>query len=44
MRIQTMKKAISKTVLLTCVLLIVPMSFALTLQEAKNGGLVGEAT
>ena len=37
-----MKKANSKTLLLTCVLLIVPMSFALTLQEAKNGGLVGE--
>ena len=42
MRIQNIMKAISKTVLLTCVLLIVPMSFALTLQEAKNDGLVGE--
>lgn len=41
-----MKNAISKTLLLACVLLVVPMSFAfafaLTLQEAKNAGLVGE--
>ncbi|MFT7471794.1 MAG: hypothetical protein ACI8XU_001690 [Kiritimatiellia bacterium] len=37
-----MKKAISKTLLLACMLLLVPMSFALTLQEAKNEGLVGE--
>ena len=37
-----MKNVISKTLLLACMLLIVPMSFALTLQEAKNAGLVGE--
>ena len=37
-----MKNVISKTLLLACVLLLVPMSFALTLQEAKNEGLVGE--
>lgn len=37
-----MKNAISRTLLLACLLLIVPMSFALTLQEAKNDGLVGE--
>ena len=42
MRIHTMKDAISKTLLLACVLLLVPMSFALTLQEAKKDGLVGE--
>lgn len=42
MRIHTMKKAISKTLLLACMLLLVPMSFALTLQDAKNDGLVGE--
>ena len=38
----TMKNVISKTLLLACMLLLVPMSFALTLQEAKNEGLVGE--
>jgi len=37
-----MKNAISKTLLLACMLLLVPLSFALTLQEAKNDGLVGE--
>ena len=37
-----MKNVISKTLLLACMLLLVPMSFALTLQEAKNEGLVGE--
>jgi|TARA_B110000914_G_C15289092_1_gene365780 uncharacterized protein YdbL (DUF1318 family) len=42
MGIHTMKNVISKTLLLACMLLLVPMSFALTLQEAKNEGLVGE--
>jgi len=42
MKIHTVKKAISKTLLLACLLLLVPMSFALTLQDAKNDGLVGE--
>lgn len=37
-----MRNVISKTLLLACMLLLVPMSFALTLQEAKNEGLVGE--
>jgi uncharacterized protein YdbL (DUF1318 family) len=37
-----MKNVISKTLLLACMLLLVPMSLALTLQEAKNEGLVGE--
>tara|TARA_B110000091_G_scaffold28450_1_gene28403 strand:+ start:370 stop:705 length:336 start_codon:yes stop_codon:yes gene_type:complete len=37
-----MKNAIYKALLLACVLLLVPMSFALTLQEAKKDGLVGE--
>ena len=37
-----MKNAIPKTLLLAYVLLLVPMSFALTLQEAKNDGLLGE--
>jgi len=37
-----MKNVISKTLLLACMLLLVPMSFALTLQEAKYEGLVGE--
>lgn len=42
MGIHTMKNAISRTLLLACMLLLVPMSFALTLQEAKIEGLVGE--
>lgn len=42
MRIHIMKNAIPKTLLLAYVLLLVPMSFALTLQEAKNDGLLGE--
>ena len=42
MGIHTMKNVISKTLLLACMLLLVPMSFDLTLQEAKNEGLVGE--
>ncbi len=42
MGIHTMKNVISKTLLLACMLLLVPMSLALTLQEAKNEGLVGE--
>ena len=37
-----MKNAFSKLLLLACLLLIVPASLALTLQEAKNDGLVGE--
>ena len=37
-----MKNAIYKALLLACVLLLVPMSFSLTLQEAKNDGLLGE--
>jgi len=37
-----MKNAISRTLLLACMLLLIPMSFALTLQEAKSEGLVGE--
>ncbi len=37
-----MKNAFSRILLLGCLLLIVPISFALTLQEAKNDGLVGE--
>jgi len=37
-----MKNVISRTLLLACVLLIAPLSFALSLQEAKNDGLVGE--
>ena len=37
-----MKNAISRTLLIVCLLLMIPMSFALTLQEAKNEGLVGE--
>ena len=37
-----MKNAIYKTLLLACVLLLFPMSFSLTLQEAKNDGLLGE--
>ena len=37
-----MKNAISKTLLVACMMLSVPMSFALTLQEAKNEGLIGE--
>jgi hypothetical protein len=37
-----MKNAISKTLLLACMLLLVPTSFSLTLQEAKSEGLVGE--
>lgn len=35
-------KLISKTLLVACLSLVIPMSFALTLQEAKNDGLVGE--
>ena len=37
-----MKNAISRSLLIVCLLLMIPMSFALTLQEAKNEGLVGE--
>lgn len=37
-----MKNAFSRILLLAGLLLIVPISFALTLQEAKNDGLVGE--
>ena len=37
-----MKNAISKTLLVACMLLLVPVSFALTLQEAKSEGLIGE--
>ena len=37
-----MKNVITKTLLLACLLLLMPLSFALTLQEAKNEGLVGE--
>ncbi|MBL4582781.1 MAG: YdbL family protein [Gammaproteobacteria bacterium] len=37
-----MKNTISKTLLLACLLVLAPLSFALTLQEAKNEGLVGE--
>lgn len=37
-----MKTAISKALLLACLALFIPMSFALTLQEAKSEGLVGE--
>ncbi|PCI73640.1 MAG: hypothetical protein COB20_16045 [SAR86 cluster bacterium] len=37
-----MKNAISRTLLLACMLFLVPTSFALTLQEAKSEGLVGE--
>ncbi len=37
-----MKNAVSTALLLACMLLLVPMSFALTLQEAKTEGLVGE--
>jgi len=42
MGIHTMKNAISRTLLLACMLLLVPTSFSLTLQEAKTDGLVGE--
>ena len=42
MGIHTMKNAISKTLLVACMLLLVPVSFALTLQEAKSEGLIGE--
>jgi len=38
----TMKKFKSKFLLLLCAMLILPVSFALTLQEAKNEGIVGE--
>lgn len=37
-----MKTVISKALLLACLALFIPMSFALTLQEAKSEGLVGE--
>lgn len=37
-----MKTAISKALLLACLTLFIPLSFALTLQEAKSEGLVGE--
>lgn len=37
-----MKNAISRTLLLACLLLAIPASFALTLQEAKTDGLLGE--
>lgn len=43
MGIHTMKDAIAKKLLVVaCMLLLVPISFALTLQEAKSEGLVGE--
>ena len=37
-----MKNVISKSLLLVCLLLVIPAGFALTLQEAKNDGLIGE--
>lgn len=37
-----MKNVINKALLLACLSLLMPLSFALTLQEAKNEGLVGE--
>ena len=37
-----MKTAISKALLLACLTFFMPLSFALTLQEAKSEGLVGE--
>ena len=37
-----MKNAITRTLLLACLMLFIPMSFALTLQEAKSQGIVGE--
>lgn len=42
MGMNTMKNAITRTLLLVCLTLIIPLSFALTLQEAKSEGLVGE--
>ncbi|GJM14217.1 MAG: hypothetical protein DHS20C12_26200 [Pseudohongiella sp.] len=38
----TMKNVISRTLVLACLALFIPLSFALTLQEAKSEGLVGE--
>lgn len=37
-----MKNVITRTALLACLSLFISMSFALTLQEAKSEGLVGE--
>lgn len=37
-----MKTVIPRALLLVCLALFIPMSFALTLQEAKSEGLVGE--
>ena len=37
-----MKNVITKSLLLVCLLLVIPAGFALTLQEAKNDGLIGE--
>ena len=37
-----MKNILSKSLLLACLLLVIPVGFALTLQEAKSDGLVGE--
>lgn len=37
-----MKNILSKSLLLICMLLVIPAGFALTLQEAKSAGLVGE--
>jgi uncharacterized protein len=37
-----MNKAIIRTSLVACMLLVAQVSFALTLQEAKNEGIVGE--
>jgi len=42
MEVNTMKKFESKLLILLFVMLMLPMSFALTLQEAKNEGIVGE--
>ena len=37
-----MKKVIVRTIFAACMLLVTQFSFALTLQEAKNDGIVGE--
>ncbi|MEX0964885.1 MAG: YdbL family protein [Pseudohongiellaceae bacterium] len=37
-----MKNVLSKSLILVCFLLLIPAGYALTLQEAKNSGLVGE--
>lgn len=37
-----MKNAITRTLLLACLALAIPLSFALSLQEAKSEGLIGE--